>query len=258
MLANKAAWNDGSDVSAAEGECELPISVPALAGTEEELTEAQKAEVADADRRLSMLRRMQQDAEDLKNPRLLNMLQALEKQTRRDSLGRTQSDAAMRGTLKRLRLDDDERARQRRRVRSVCASAHAEAATRVREEKNAKLGRTALRWRSCQRAKKAFDSADLGQGKKGGGTQAHFRNRRDLFARVAAKFTLDEAEVVNMDRTFKLIDEHRRRSLGPAYGSEFMKDMRKLCDQQKEGRQDALSRWVRLWQKRVPAAGIEV
>ena len=102
--------------------------------------------------------------------------------------------------------------------------------------------RTALRWRSCR---------GFGSGKKERRETAHFR--------VTAKFTLNEAEVVNMEHTLNEAEVvNMERTFGAAYGSEFLKDMRTLCDQYKDGRQDALSRWLGSWAKRVPAAGILV
>ncbi|MCP4245227.1 MAG: hypothetical protein GY772_32220, partial [bacterium] len=124
-----------------------------------------------------------------------------------------------------------------------------------------RLGATALRWRRHSEStlpEKGFDAVDLGQGRRHGGSNEHFKQRFDLFGRVAARFAdLDAATMTNLNRDFRLIDEQRRRRENDHYGSTFRNEMRQLLEDCAAGQEDAFLKWLRTWRRRcVPRAEV--
>ena len=89
-----------------------------------------------------------------------------------------------------------------------------------------------------------------------------FRCRFELFARIARLYgNLDEEVQANLDRTFKRIDDHRRKAggelAGKRYGSVFRDDMKELQAKYRAGEKAALAQWIEKWAKRAgPGLGI--
>ena len=111
-------------------------------------------------------------------------------------------------------------------------------------------------------AHREFTASDIGQGRRVGGTQAHFRCLFELFARIARLYgNLDEEVQAHLDRTFKRIDDHRRKAggdlAGKRYGSVFRDDMKELQAKYRAGEKAALAQWIEKWAKRAgPGLGI--
>ena len=251
------AWNDREDVSSMEGgdEVDLPAAEEAAGTVVGALNEAQKVQVAESHRQLEILQKMRDDAKELQNPRLQIVLEALAHQATSQSMGARQKDAQVAQVVRGLNLQDEERVQQLRRC-GAKPDARPSAALAAKSEHPVHPGATALRWRSTARrhsaAPRGFDAADLGQGRSRGGTQLHMRNRRDLFARVVAKFNnLEDHDVVNLDRTFRCIDDSRRLSVDKAWGSEFANEMRQLMQRHEEGDLQALRAWLARWKRKV-------
>ena len=107
----------------------------------------------------------------------------------------------------------------------------------------------------CLSVPREFTASDLGQGRCAGGTQAYFRCRFELFARIARLYgNLDEEVQANLDRTFKSIDDHRRKAggdlAGKRYGSVFRNYMKELQAKYRAGEMEALLEWVLKWVNR--------
>ena len=89
-----------------------------------------------------------------------------------------------------------------------------------------------------------------------------FPYRFELFARIARLYgNLDEEVQANLDRTFKRIDDHRRKAggelAGKRYGSVFRDDMKELQAKYRAGEKAALAQWIEKWAKRA-GRGLEI
>ena len=68
-------------------------------------------------------------------------------------------------------------------------------------------------------ARKGFDAADLGPGKKAGGGIVHRKDRHELTLRVAAAvLPLRDKLAVNLERKWKLWDAAMSRRVAEAWG----------------------------------------
>ena len=106
---------------------------------------------------------------------------------------------------------------------------------------------------------RAFDAADLGQGRKLGGGVLYQRARLSLWRRVVRLFPdLPEDARENVDRTWRLWDVAGTRRLGPAWGHAYRGEMLKLKRCAETGDRGALVQCVRALRRMVPEAEITV
>ena len=219
--------------------------------------------MAEAREQLTRLQDIRERAKDLPHPRVLTMLDNILHQVRRRATGAEQNDSQVAAVLRAHALEDEERTRavQTAALAAVQTTAKATArpAKRKRSAMDNSLGARARRWLGKHvqlHLPRHFDARDLGQGRPHGGGKKHYENRFELFLRVLKKFdTLDPAVVSNIDRTFRHIDDFRRRDKFTwkpgAYGSRFRDDMQSLLDACKRGERSALAEWINRWLERV-------
>ena len=266
------AWNDKDDLS--ESDTEQAAAALAVARPEvvirHGLSEAQRRYAEEARERLARLYRIREDAKHLPNPRMLQLIEASIHHAEVQTMGGEQKEQEIAAELRAGRLADEERYKRPAAKRQAAAAAlEATTPPQAAKSKRAKLAghdhiaANARRWLGrpvMMHVPRDLDASDLGQGRCAGGTKAHFRCRFELFLRIARLYgNLDDAVQVNLDRTFRKIDDSRRRRGGDAvtrsYASVFAKEMQELQAKHARGEHGALAEWIDKWSKRLVPIG---
>ena len=260
------AWDDGEELSDSEGEIEktatladaLPQHIIRRA-----LSDAQQRCAEEGKDRLARLYRIREEAKHLPNPRIRHMIDATIHHVEVQVRGAGQTDKDVAADVRSAFVEESARYRRPPAKRARVAKAVAKPIAKpIALDHIAASARRLLRRPVCLHVPREFTASDLGQGRCAGGTQAHFRCRFELFARIARLYgNLDEEVQANLDRTFKRIDDHRRKAggelAGKRYGSVFRDDMKELQAKYRAGEKAALAQWIEKWARRAgPGLGI--
>jgi len=230
------------------------------------LSDAQQRCAEEGKAQLARLYRIREDARHLPNPRIRHMIDATINSVEAQVRGAKQTDQDIAAEIRSA--VDEESARYTayscplaKRARSAKAIAKP-IAKPIALDHIAASARRLLRRPVCLHVPREFTASDLGQGRCAGGTQAHFRCRFELFARIARLYgNLGEEIQANLDRVFKRIHDHRRHAggelAGKRHGSALRNDMSTLQAKYRAGEMEALLEWVLTWAKRTgPGLGI--
>jgi len=259
-------WND--DAISPESEDE-PENTAALAAARPEdairrvLSDAQQRLAEEGKERLARLYRIQEEAKHLPNPRIRHMIDATIHHVEVQVRGAGQADSDVAADVRATFAAESERYQRPPAKRARVAKPIAKPSAKpVASDDIAASARRWLRKPVRLDVPREFTASDLGQGRCAGGTQAHFRCRFELFLRIARLYGNLEDEVqANLDRKFKRIDDHRRKSGGDLaskrYGSVFRDDMKELQMKYRAGEKAALAEWIEKWAKRAgPGLGV--
>ena len=264
------SWDDASDPSSGESEQEVSAALADdhTSSLGKPLSTEQQQEVADTHDRVRKLEQMLAEAKTLQHPRIVNMLEASLHEARTKARLAVGKDSAVAEALRSMHQQDQARFAQARAIQSK--RRHAALAARATDappesKRQAKFfwQRVASSWQKNKKEhsagalafdfEKAFDTADLGAGKNNGGTAQHFKNRLDLFLRLVPKFDcLPDADLVNIERTFRKIDETMRLNNGARWGFMFRDDMKKLLSEFEQHKWQALPAWLHRHEKKIP------
>ena len=274
------AWDDAVGASDDEPDVDdgaaLAGSVSAQEAVGIHLSLAQQKSMDLAREQLARLHEIRESAKGLPHPRVLQMLDSILHKTKRKVMGCEQGDAEVASTLREALVSDDDRAK----ATQAAALAAAKIPTTEPPEKRQRLTTTAStatvrthdlvantrRWlgRHVQlHVPRQFHAGDLGQGRKMGGSETHYKARFELFVRVVHRFgDLDPVLVNNLDRQFRRIDTWRRRDrfgwVSESYGSQFRDEMKELLAAHGRGEQSALADWLKRWMRRAGGADSEI
>ena len=249
-------WDDEERLSESEGEIEkasaladaLPQHIMRRA-----LSDAQQRCAEEGKAQLARLYRIREGARHLPNPRIRHMIDATINSVEVQVRGAKQTDQDIAADIRSA--FDEESARYTAYSRPLAKRARVAKAIAKPVAKPIVLNHIAasarrlLRRPVCLHVPREFTASDLGQGRCAGGTQVHFRCRFELFARIARLYgNLGEEVQANLDRVFKMIDDHRRHAGGgKRYGSVFRNDMKDLQAKYRAGEMEALLEWVLQW-----------
>ena len=207
--------------------------------------------------------RIREEAKHLPNKHIRHMIDATIHHVEVQVRGAGQTDKDVAEEVRSAFVEESARYRRPPAKRARVAKAIAKPIAKpIALDHIAASARRLLRRPVCLHVPREFTASDLGQGRCAGGTQAHFRCRFELFARIARLYgNLDEEVQANLDRTFKRIDDHRRKAggdlAGRHYGSVFRDAMKELQAKYRAGEKAALAQWIEKWAKRAgPGLGI--
>ena len=280
VMKGAVAWDDAvglsdDDLDEDHGAAlAAPVSAQEAVGLH--LSMAQQKSMALAREQLTRLQDIRESAKDLPHPRVLQMIDGILHQVKRKAVGSGQSDAEIASTLRATVVSDDERFRAGQ-AAALAASKVSVAEPPVKRQKVVSSTLTAAvrthdlvahtkRWlgRHVQlHVPRQFHAGDLGQGRKKGGSETHYKARFELFVRVVHRFgNLDATIENNLDRQFRRIDTLRWRDrfgwISESYGSLFrdeMKDLLAACDRVEKS---ALADWIKKWIRRAGGAASEI
>lgn len=262
MVAN--AWSEREGPSSDEADVEAGD-----AATRRPLTEEQLVVLGEVSERLRQVDEMLTVAKDLGNPHVILTLERARHTLLRRRAGERQLDPAVAAAARDLRQEQAEALRLARarctaeRAARLAGARPGDAAAGAGRTSGAlRLERRALRLRRAgasahPRARRGFDAADLGQGRRGGGGERYRRNRFDLAARVATAFPALAGDARgDWDRCLRIWDARRCREHGAAWGHMFREEMKAVVAAGRSGDLEAWTRFTGRVRREVPDAEI--
>jgi hypothetical protein len=274
------AWSDREDPSTEEEVSDDCAGGPSagelmtgIGSTSTALSQQQALVVGEVTERIRQVEDMIVQAHAFGNPHIVQTLEKARHTLIRQSSGAQQQDPAIAQAARDVRLSEQYSLLEARsRISAAKAEKEAGLKTATTGKARARASDTfrkesrLIRHRRLNEQNsdgvavaipKGFDAADLGQGKKNGGSKIHSDNRHELFARVAVNFPALAGELaVNFNRTWNLWDAQMSRRHSDRWGHMFRDKMLRMQATGKAGDNAAMRRFTEQMVREVPSAEI--